>query len=127
VLLTHLEESSVEFPADPENLSQVKQRGKPTPRQHQTEAINEVVQGLATDDKGQLIMCCGTGKTFTSLWIKEALKSQNTLILLPSLGLLSQTLKEWCFAKNEEFTFLCVCSDASAKGTHRVQFSKAFW
>ncbi|MEI6334848.1 MAG: Helicase associated domain protein [Methylococcaceae bacterium] len=113
VLLAHLEDSNIEFPADPENLTQVKQREKPTPEPHQTEAINEVVQGLATDDKGQLIMCCGTGKTFTSLWIKEALESQNTLVLLPSLGLLSQTLKEWCFAKNEEFSFLCVCSDAS--------------
>jgi predicted helicase len=113
VLLTHLEESNVEFPADPENLNQIQQREKPTPRPHQTEAINEVVQGLATDDKGQMIMCCGTGKTFTSLWIKEALKPQNTLVLLPSLGLLSQTLKEWCFAKNDEFSFLCVCSDAS--------------
>ena len=108
-----MEESNVEFPADPENLNQVKQREKPTPRPHQIEAINEVFQRLVTDDKGQLIMCCGTGKTFTSLWIKEALKSKNTLVLLPSLGLLSQTLREWCFAKNEEFSFLCVCSDAS--------------
>lgn len=113
VLLTHLKESNVEFPSDPENLNQVQQREKPTPRPHQTEAINEVIQRLEADDKGQLIMCCGTGKTFTSLWIKEALKSQNTLVLLPSLGLLSQTLREWCFAKNEEFTFLCVCSDSS--------------
>lgn len=108
-----MEEANLEFPSNPENLNQVQQREKPTPRPHQTEAIDAVVQGLATDEKGQLIMCCGTGKTFTSLWIKEALKSQNTLVLLPSLGLLSQTLKEWCFAKNEEFTFLCVCSDAS--------------
>lgn len=113
VLLAHLEDSNIEFPSDPENLTQVKQREKPTPEPHQTEAINEIVQCLATEDKGQLIMCCGTGKTFTSLWIKEALASQNTLVLLPSLGLLSQTLKEWCFAKNEDFSFLCVCSDAS--------------
>lgn len=113
VLLSHLEESTVEFPANPENLNQVQQRAKPTPRPHQTEAIDAVAQGLATDNKGQLVMCCGTGKTFTALWIKEALKSKNTLVLLPSLGLLSQTLKEWCFAKNEDFTFLCVCSDAS--------------
>jgi len=113
VLLSHLEESTVEFPADPENLNPVQQRVKPTPRPHQTEAIDAVAQGLATDDKGQLIMCCGTGKTFTALWIKEALKAQSTLVLLPSLGLLAQTLKEWCFAKNDDFTFLCVCSDAS--------------
>ena len=113
VLLAHLEDSNIVFPVDPENLTQIQQREKPIAKPHQTEAINTVIEDLATEDKGQLIMCCGTGKTFTSLWIKEALASQNTLVLLPSLGLLSQTLKEWCFAKNEDFSFLCVCSDAS--------------
>ena len=32
-------------------------------------------------------------------------------MLLPSLGLLSQSLKEWVFAKNDDFEVLCVCSD----------------
>ena len=40
-------------------------------------------------------MACGTGKTLTSLWIKEALNAKRTLVLVPSLGLLSQTLREW--------------------------------
>jgi predicted helicase len=113
VLLNHLENSTLEFPACFENLYQVQLVEKPTPRPHQTEAINAVVQGLATADKGQLIMACGTGKTFTSLWINEALQAETTLVLLPSLGLLSQTLREWCFAKNVDFSFLCVCSDTT--------------
>lgn len=113
ILLSHLEQASVEFPADLATLNPVPQRTKPTPRPHQTEAINHVVQSLTTADKGQLIMCCGTGKTYTALWIKEALNAHTTLVLLPSLGLLSQTLKEWCFAKHTEFNFLCVCSDAT--------------
>jgi len=113
VLLNHLENSTLVFPVSFENLYQVQLIEKPTPRPHQTEAINAVVQGLATADKGQLIMACGTGKTFTSLWINEALQAETTLVLLPSLGLLSQTLREWCFAKNVDFSFLCVCSDAT--------------
>ena len=113
ILLSHLEQASVEFPADLNTLNPVPQRIKPTPRPHQTEAINHVVQSLAITDKGQLIMCCGTGKTYTALWIKEAVNAHTTLVLLPSLGLLSQTLKEWCFAKHTEFNFLCVCSDAT--------------
>lgn len=113
ILLSHLEQASVAFPADLNTLNPVPQRTKPTPRPHQTEAINHVVQSLATQDKGQLIMCCGTGKTYTALWIKEALNAHTTLVLLPSLGLLSQTLKEWCFAKHSAFNYLCVCSDAT--------------
>jgi superfamily II DNA or RNA helicase len=56
-------------------------------------------------------MACGTGKTFTTLWIKEQLGSDSTLALLPSLGLLSQTLHEWTLAANHPFDVLCVCSD----------------
>jgi len=56
-------------------------------------------------------MACGTGKTFTTLWIKEKLGVASTLILLPSLGLLSQTLHEWTLAANQHFDVLCVCSD----------------
>ncbi len=81
VLLNHLENSTLEFPARFENLYQVQPVEKTTPRPHQTEAINAVVQGLATADKGQLIMACGTGKTFTALWINEALHSETRLVL----------------------------------------------
>lgn len=56
-------------------------------------------------------MACGTGKTFTTLWIKEELASKRTLVLLPSLSLLSQTLREWTFAATQPFDVLCVCSD----------------
>ena len=41
-----------------------------------------------------MIMACGTGKTFTTLSIKEALEAHTTLVLLPSLSLLSQTMRE---------------------------------
>ena len=47
-----------------------------------------------------MIMACGTGKTFTTLWIKEALEAHTTLVLLPSLSLLSQTMREWAWAGN---------------------------
>ena len=113
ILLKDLEQSKLKFPSILKNLKPVKKKKKPTPRPHQTEAINAVIAGLETADKGQMIMCCGTGKTFTSVWIKEALKSQTTLVLLPSLGLLSQTLREWTDACNEDFNFRCVCSDAT--------------
>ena len=51
-----------------------------------------------------MIMACATGKTFTTLSIKEALEAHTTLVLLPSLSLLSQTRREWAWAGN---THLC--------------------
>jgi len=111
VLRDTLDRADVVFPTSIKNLSQTKPKPKPKPRRHQLEAIEGVVKGLMDKDRGQLLMCCGTGKTFTSLWIKERLKANSTLILVPSLGLLAQTLKEWTFARNKNFDVLCVCSD----------------
>ncbi len=61
-------------------------------------------------------MACGTGKTYVTLWVKEALNAQRTLVLVPSLGLLSQLLREWTHAASVPFELLCVCSDASVGG-----------
>ena len=58
-------------------------------------------------------MACGTGKTLTALWIKEKLNSKKVLVLLPSLSLLSQTLKEWNISATDPFNWICVCSDTS--------------
>ena len=36
---------------------------------------DDVVKGFKRTNRGQLIMACGTGKTFTSIWIDQKLKS----------------------------------------------------
>jgi superfamily II DNA or RNA helicase len=112
-LLSHFEDSNLEYPESLAGLSKAKPRQKPLPKPHQIEAIEAVEKGMASQDRGQLIMACGTGKTYTALWIKEKLKPQSTLVLVPSLNLLSQTLHEWMFASNDQFEALCVCSDES--------------
>lgn len=112
-LLSHFEDADIEYPATLDDLPKVKRKDKPKPRDHQIEAIQAVSLNFKDVDRGQLIMACGTGKTFTTLWIKEELGVESTLVLLPSLGLLSQTLHEWTLAANEEFQVLCVCSDES--------------
>ena len=81
------------------------------PRPHQLDAISAVVDSFKGAERGQLIMACGTGKTFTTLLIKEKLESRRTLVLLPSLSLLSQTLREWTQCASTPFDVLCVCSD----------------
>ena len=88
-----------------------------SPRPHQIEAINSAIKHFKTNNLGQMIHACGTGKTLTSLWIKEALKPKNTIVYVPSLSLLKQTLEEWTKHKSSDFSIKCVCSDQSVSTT----------
>jgi superfamily II DNA or RNA helicase len=112
-MLTDFNQAAIEYPASIADLGEGKRKTKPEPRPHQVRAIKDVTRGFSGQERGQLIMACGTGKTFASLWIKEALDAQSTLVLVPSLNLLSQTLREWTFAGKDPFEVLCVCSDQS--------------
>ncbi|GAA8387686.1 hypothetical protein HpNP38_08580 [Helicobacter pylori] len=86
---------------------------KKSPRPHQTEAINATKEYFSDpkNTRGKLIMACGTGKTYTSLKIMEALDPKIMLFLAPSIALLSQTFREYAQEKNEPFYASIVCSD----------------
>ena len=84
-----------------------------TARPHQATAIKAVVKGFRDQDRGRLIMACGTGKTLTALWIAERLQSSLTLVLVPSLSLVQQNLAEWGRHSLQDFDTLVVCSDES--------------
>ncbi|MFP6294237.1 type ISP restriction/modification enzyme [Helicobacter pylori] len=86
---------------------------KKKPRSHQTEAINATKEYFSgpKNARGKLIMACGTGKTYTSLKIMEALDPKITLFLAPSIALLSQTFREYAQEKSEPFYASIVCSD----------------
>lgn len=81
------------------------------PRPYQEEAIKDVLKGFENEDRGQLILPCGAGKTLVSLWIKERLQPKHALILFPSLALLRQTKKEWSENQSSYTPYLCVCSE----------------
>ena len=92
---------------------------KPTrkhPRPHQQKALRATLKKLKTYDRGQLILACGTGKTLTALWLHERLPSSRTLVLVPSLSLLGQTLQEWVANAKTPFETLPVCSDDTVRG-----------
>ena len=83
-------------------------------RPHQQRSHDGVINGLATADRGKLILACGTGKTFTSLRIAETMagKGKKVLFLVPSLALLSQTLNEWSQQARVPLRNFAVCSDS---------------
>ena len=89
----------------------IKEREKPEPHDFQQEAIEAVINHFKDNERGQLILPCGAGKTFTSLWIKEKLQATNTLVLVPSLALLRQIKSNWNEAYNTKFIRLNVCSE----------------
>jgi predicted helicase len=87
------------------------------PRPHQATAIEKVFAGFADGhDRGKLIMACGTGKTFTALKIAERTAAENggsarILFAVPSISLLSQTLREWTAQTQLDLRAFAVCSD----------------
>ena len=80
---------------------------------HQKEALEETNKHFKSEDRGKLIMACGTGKTFTSLRIAENETNGKGLILflVPSIALLGQTLREWSADAQEPINAICICSD----------------
>lgn len=92
------------------------------PRAYQLDAINKTVAYFDTHERGKLIMAPGTGKTFTSLKIAEAMAKHEqkndfyVLYLVPSIQLLSQTLFSWNSDINPdtELISFAVTSDRNA-------------
>lgn len=98
-----------------ENPDHLQLKPKKQIRPHQQTALEKVLRGFQTEDRGKLIMACGTGKTFTALKIAENFPRENNLILflVPSISLLSQTLREWTAETDINFHSIAVCSDVN--------------
>lgn len=117
-----LEQSPIDWSMfDTGKPGKLKRTKKNDIRPHQKKALEDVITGLSDADRGKLIMACGTGKTFTALKIAESLAPKlagkgaagHVLFLVPSLSLLSQTLREWTAQADLPLQSLAVCSDVS--------------
>lgn len=95
------------------NDGEINFESKKSLRDHQIKALEAVRLGLKENDRGKLIMACGTGKTFTSLRIAEDLagSGKKVLYMVPSLALMSQTIREWKNDAQNEFIAFSACSD----------------
>jgi predicted helicase len=98
-----------------ENPDNLQLKPKKHIRPHQQTALEKVLTEFKHADRGKLIMACGTGKTFTALKIAEHIPKHNHLILflVPSISLLSQTLREWTAEREIDFHSIAVCSDVN--------------
>ena len=95
----------------------VKLQAKRKLRDYQEKAVHNSILGFKSHERGQIVMPCGTGKTFTSLKLAERQVGQHGLVLfvVPSLALLSQTLDYWAQQSSAKLTAIPVCSDASIR------------
>lgn len=88
------------------------------PHRHQLDAISKAYTHYITEgnDRGKLIMACGTGKTYTSLLITEQLLNGKGLVLfmVPSIALLGQSLNAWSADAKKPIKAVCICSDSKA-------------
>lgn len=96
------------------------------PRKHQLDAISKAYTHYITEgnDRGKLIMACGTGKTYTSLLIAEQLLNGKGLVLfmVPSIALLGQSLNAWSADAGKPIKAVCICSDS--KASRKIQKNK---
>ena len=86
------------------------------PREHQVKALNEAIKYFDEEgnSRGKLIFPCGAGKSLTGFWMTQELKSKSTLIAVPSLSLVKQTLEVYLreiVANHKKVKWLCICSD----------------
>ena len=92
---------------------------KPHPlRKYQKDAFDDVVKGFQKNDRGQLIMACGTGKTLVSLRIAEKIAPKDGIVLylVPSITLIQQSMREWSENRQLGQYYIGVCSDKSVSG-----------
>jgi superfamily II DNA or RNA helicase len=86
------------------------------PRDHQKKALSDAAEYFNQEEntRGKLIFPCGAGKSLTGFWMINELKSKSTLIAVPSLSLVKQTLDVYLreiVAQKRKIKWLCICSD----------------
>lgn len=99
------------------------------PLEHQHKAIQDAKSYFLKkgNTRGKLIFPCGSGKSLTGFWFTQHLNAETTLIAVPSLALIKQTLEVYfreITAHDLDVKWLCVCSDSDiGAGVSEIRFS----
>lgn len=63
------------------------------PRPHQRQALADLARAFQRHDRATVVMAPGAGKTMVGRWAAEQQAAQLTLVVVPSLTLVAQTLR----------------------------------
>lgn len=85
-------------------------------RPYQIEALEAIKANFDTNNRGKLILPCGTGKSFVALRAAEenAGGGKTVLYLVPSISLMGQTMREWSRNRTIAHQYIGICSDSTA-------------
>ncbi len=117
ITLNNLEDSEVDWGAiESEAEITRKSLSQKKLRPYQKEAVELAISHYQKNDRGKLIMACGTGKTYTALKIAEKLTNNQgfVLVLVPSISLVGQLMLEWYIDAEKTISGVAVCSDSTA-------------
>ena len=95
----------------------VLERVRHNPFPHQEEALRHVARWYSDEEsKGRVIMPCGTGKSLVAMWAAERNVGEGGLVLylVPSIALMSQTMRVWASQRSLPHRYIGVCSDTKA-------------
>lgn len=81
-------------------------------KDHQVEAVSGAFVELSSNDRCQVVMACGAGKTLVGAAVGVSLSARRILVLMPSLALVKQTISAYrAFGMDVGRRFVAVCSD----------------
>ncbi|MGA1722013.1 MAG: DEAD/DEAH box helicase family protein, partial [bacterium] len=91
-----------------------------SPFPHQQQAVEDIKEyfSLPLRTRGRVSMPCGSGKSLVGFWSALELKAESTVIVVPSLYLISQSIRVWSreiLANHIDADFLIVCSDETTR------------
>ena len=80
---------------------------------NQKAAWKACVEGFREDDRGKLVMACGTGKTLVSLRVAEKIAPLGGIVVYatPSIALTGQSRRSWLQNAKRPMRTMVVCSD----------------
>jgi len=84
------------------------------PHQLQRHALHELHEHLADRGRGVVVMPCGSGKTLLGRWFAEQLAARLTVVFVPSLALVPQTLMAYRSDVSWQHQSMIVCSDQTS-------------
>lgn len=86
----------------------------------QKKAVDSLVDEFKRASRAQIVMACGSGKTRVGRLAVSELDARKTVVFVPSLALVDQTIEEYLYGEYSQDSILAVCSDVSIESERGV-------